>query len=192
MRHQTKYIGCNVFNRTTMRLGTAQVAVPKSDWVICPGAHEQIVDSKTFALAQEIRAGRTFRKTNEQLLRELCSLLTVKGKLSNKIINETVGLPSSRNLCYRFGGVRRAFELIGYDWRNNGRQTDEEMLQHLRSLLAAKGRLNQRIIDAPPRLVSSHKLRWRFGKIGRAYELIAYNWRKDQVRRGHRPEPEEL
>jgi DNA invertase Pin-like site-specific DNA recombinase len=174
-----KYVGCNVFNRTTMRLGTAPVAVPTSDWVICPGSHEEIVDSKTFALAQEIRAGRAVRKTNEQLLQELRSLLAVKGKLSNKMIDESVGMPSSRTFWYRFGGLRRACELIGYDWRNNGRKADEQMLQDLRSLLALHGRLSKPIIDAAPRLVSSHKLRWRFGRLDRAYELIGYDWKKD-------------
>lgn len=116
-----KYVGCYVFNRTTMRLGTAQVAVPISDWVVCPEAHAEIVDTKTFALAQEIRAGRTVRKTNEQLLQELRALLTVKGKLSNKIIDESVGLPSARTFWYRFGGLRAACALIGYDWRKNER-----------------------------------------------------------------------
>jgi DNA invertase Pin-like site-specific DNA recombinase len=173
-----KYVGCNVFNRTTTRLGSAPVAVPRSDWVICPGAHEEIVDTKTFALAQEIR-GRTVHKTNEQLLEGLCSLLAVKGKLSNQIIDECVGMPSSRTFGHRFGGVRRACELIGYDWRRNGRTTDEEMLQHLRSLLALHGRLSKPIIDTAPRLVSSHKLRRRFGRLDRAYEVIGYDWKKD-------------
>jgi DNA invertase Pin-like site-specific DNA recombinase len=174
-----KYVGCNVFNRTTTRLGTAPVAVPTADWVICPGAHKEIVDTKTFALAQEIRAGRTVRKTNEQLLQELRSLLAVKGKLSNKLIDKSVGMPSARTFWYRFGGLRRASELIGYDWRKNGRKSDEEMLQDLRSLLASHGRLSKPIIDAAPRLLSSHKLRWRFGRLDRAYELIGYDWKKD-------------
>jgi DNA invertase Pin-like site-specific DNA recombinase len=174
-----KYVGCNVFNRTTTRLGTAPVAVPTSDWVICPEAHEEIVDTKTFALAQEIRAGRTVHKTNEQLLQELRSLLAVKGKLSNKMIDENAGMPSSRTFWYRFEGLRRAGELIGYDWRKNGRKSDEEMLQDLRSVLASHGRLSKPIIDAAPRLVSSHKLRWRFGRLDRAYELIGYDWKKD-------------
>src|SRR5579864_14691 len=173
-----KYVGCNVFNRTTTRLGSAPAAVPTSEWVICPGAHEEIVDTKTFALAQEIRAGRT-RKTNEQLLQELRSLLRVKGKLSNKLIDESVGMPSARTFWYRFGGLRRACDLIGYDWRHNGRTTDEKMLQHLRSLLASHGRLSIPIINAAPRLTSSHKLRRRFGTVARAYELIGYDWRKD-------------
>jgi hypothetical protein len=174
-----KYVGCNVFNRTTMRLGTAPVPVPSSDWVVCPDAHRQIVDAKTFALAQEIRAGQTLHKTNEQLLQELRSLLVAKGKLSVKIIDESVGLPSARTFSFRFGGLRHACDLIGYDLRKSGRKSDEEMLQHLRSLLASHGRLSIPIIDAPPRLVSSYKLRRRFGTLGRAYELIGYDWKKD-------------
>jgi DNA invertase Pin-like site-specific DNA recombinase len=178
MLSHPKYVGCNVFNRTTMRLGTAPVAVPTSDWVICPGAHETIVDASTFALAQQILAGLSVRKTNEQLLQGLRSLLAVKGRLSNKIINESVGMPQARTFWYRFGGLRHACELIGYDWRNNGRKTDEQILQDLRSLLALKGRLSRKIIDGEPGMVSWRKLRWRFGSLSRAYELIGYDWRK--------------
>jgi len=173
-----KYIGCNIFNRTTGRLGAAPLAVPTSDWVICPGAHEEIVDIKTFALAQEIR-GRTAHKTNEQLLEGLRSLLAVRGKLTNQTIDESAEMPSARTFSYRFGGLRRACELIGYDWRQNGRTTDEEMLQHLGSLLASHGRLSKPIIDTAPKLVSSHRLRRRFGRLDRAYELIGYDWKKD-------------
>jgi DNA invertase Pin-like site-specific DNA recombinase len=174
-----KYIGCNVFNRTTMRLGTPLTAVPTSDWVICPGAHQQIVDAKTFALAQEISAAQTLRKSNEELLQELRSLLAVKGKLSVKIIDESIGLASARTFSYRFGGLRHACELIGYDLRKSGRKSDEEMLQHLRSLLASHGRLSQPIIDAAPTLVSSHKFRRRFGGLSYAYQLLGYDWKKD-------------
>jgi len=88
-------------------------------------------------------------------------------------------MSGARTFWYRFGGLRRACELIGYDYRNNGRKTDEQMLQDLRSLLASGGRLSKPIIDAAPRLVSSYQLRWRFGRLGRAYELIGYDWRKD-------------
>lgn len=110
-----------------MRLGTTPLAVPQSDWVLCPGAHDAIVDTETFALAQEVRTGRTILKTNQQLLHDLRALLEAKGKLSNKMIDASVGMPSARTFWYRFGGLRRACELIGYDWRSNGRKTNEQM-----------------------------------------------------------------
>lgn len=50
---------------------------------------------------------------------------------------------------------------IGYDWRKNARQSDEAMLQNLRSLLASHGRLSIPIINAEPRVITSHKLRRR-------------------------------
>jgi DNA invertase Pin-like site-specific DNA recombinase len=174
-----KYVGFNVFNRTTMRLGTAPMVVPKSDWVVCPGAHQEVVDPKIFARAQEIIAGGTARKTDEQLLQGLRTLLAKKGKLSNKIIDESAGMPNSRTFWYRFGGFRRACDSIGYDWKSGRRKSDEKMLQHLRALLDSHGRLSKRIIDAPPRLISSNKIRWRFGKIERAYELIGYDWKNN-------------
>jgi len=172
-----KYIGCNVFNRTISRLGNVPKPLPESDWVICPGAHEPIVDSKTFALAQEIVVNRTLCKTDEQLLQELRSLLAATGKLSNKLIDAAVGMACARTYHHRFGGLRRACELIGYDWRNNGRKSDEQMLQDLRSLLASRGRLSERIIDAAA--VNSNKLRHRFGSLRRAYELIGYDWKNN-------------
>ena len=172
-----KYIGCNVFNRTMSRLGNVPKPLPQSDWVISPGAHEPIVDSKTFARAQEIVASRTLCKTDEQLLQELRSLLAAKGTLSNKLIDEAAGMASARTYHHRFGGLRRACELIGYDWKNNGRKSDEQMLQDLRSLLASRGRLSERIIDASP--LKSNKPRRRFGSLSRAYELIGYDWKNN-------------
>ncbi len=173
-----KYVGCVVFNQTTSRLGTGLRARPRNEWIICPSAHPAIVDAHTFALAQQILGGQTRRKTDDQLLQELRSLLAAKGTLSNRLIDQAVGMACARTYYYRFGGFRRACELIGYDGKNARRKSDEEMLQHLRSLLAAKGRLKPSIIDAAPRLISSAQIKWRFGSLRKAYSLIGYGCRK--------------
>lgn len=172
-----RYIGCSVFNQTTSRLGTGWRARPRNEWIICPDAHQAIVDPRTFAVAQGILARQTWNKTDDQLLEELRSLLAAKGTLSNKLIDEAVGMASARTYQFRFGGLRRAGKLIGYEWRRSDRKSDEEMLQHLRSLLATHGRLSESIIDAAPRLIPLHKIRFRFGSLRRAYELIGYDCR---------------
>jgi len=77
-----RYVGCNVFNQTTSRLGERCIARPRGEWVVIPSAYQGIVDPQTFAVAQEIFANLTVRKTNEQVLRELRSLLDLKGKLT--------------------------------------------------------------------------------------------------------------
>jgi len=110
-----KYVGCVVFNQTTRRLGTRCRSVPRSEWVICAGAHQPIIDRQTFELAQKILSTQTRRKSNDQLLHELRSLLAAKGRLSNKLIDQAAGMASARTYGYRFGGFRSACELIGYD-----------------------------------------------------------------------------
>jgi DNA invertase Pin-like site-specific DNA recombinase len=109
-----RYVGCNVFNQTTRRLGGPWASRPRSEWIITPGAHQGIVNHETFAKAQEIFDNSTIRKTDERILRELRSLLDSKGRLTPDIIDSAVGMASSRTYGFRFGGLLKAYELIGY------------------------------------------------------------------------------
>jgi hypothetical protein len=179
-------VGFNVFNRSTMRLGTERKRLPTSEWVLCEAALEALVDGETFHLAQQIMASRTVRKTDEQLLEGLRDLLVKKGKLNQNLINEAPGMPTARTYWYRFGSVRRATELIGYDWLNRRRASDAEMLDELRSVLTLAGTLSQKIIRAAKtRCISPEKLKRRFGSVARAYELIGYDWRRNLSRQEH-------
>jgi DNA invertase Pin-like site-specific DNA recombinase len=110
-----KYIGCNVFNQTTKRLGGPWAARPRSEWSIVPGAFKGIVDPKMFAVAQEMLGNFTVRKTDERVLQELQSLWRSKGKLNPKIIDNAHGMANSRTVKRRFGSLRKAYELIGYE-----------------------------------------------------------------------------
>ncbi len=178
-----KYVGCVVFNQTTCRLGSPSVARPRKEWVICPGAHQGIVDPATFTKAQEILARLTARKSNEQLLDELRSLLKVKGKLSANLIDSTPGMACARTLWQRFGSVHKAFELIGYDWlEERRRESNPQDPEELRSILGREGALSARIIDASSRGILSQRLIRRFGTLVRAYQLIGYDWAANLMR----------
>jgi hypothetical protein len=109
-----RYVGCNVFNQTTKKLGSPCVARPRTDWVILPGAFKGIVDPTVFAAAQEMLGSLTVRKTDDELLRALRSLLDSRGKLTPKIIDSSRGMACTRTLWRRFGGLRKAYKLIGY------------------------------------------------------------------------------
>ncbi|MGA8270737.1 MAG: recombinase family protein [Candidatus Sulfotelmatobacter sp.] len=115
MLSHPKYIGCVVFNQTTNRLGSPSVARSRTEWVITPGAHQGIVDPEIFAMAQERLGTLANHKTDEQLLRELRSLLNSKGKLTSTIIDQAPGMMCAKTLIRRFGSLYTLYKLVGYD-----------------------------------------------------------------------------
>lgn len=109
-----KYTGCHVFNRTTCKLYTSVVKQPQSEWIITPGAFEPIVSQPIFDKAQEILKTRTIRLSDEECLQKLRDLLKEKGKITHGILKKSTNTPSCNTYRYRFGGLMKAFELIGY------------------------------------------------------------------------------
>jgi DNA invertase Pin-like site-specific DNA recombinase len=109
-----KYAGFHTFGRTSSKLHTPSVSVPKSEWTITAGAFEPIVDYSTFLEAQRILEGRTINKSDEQLLGGLRLLLTREERLSLRLIENSLDLPSPSTYRKRFGSLRHAYELIGY------------------------------------------------------------------------------
>ncbi|HXM22206.1 MAG TPA: recombinase family protein [Terriglobales bacterium] len=109
-----KYTGCHVFGRTSSKLYTPVVRLPKSEWVLRPGAFEPVVDHATFWEAQRILQNRTINKSDEELLDSLRALLATKGRLSLNLIKNSEDVPSPSTYRHRFGSLRRAYELIGY------------------------------------------------------------------------------
>jgi DNA invertase Pin-like site-specific DNA recombinase len=109
-----KYAGFNVFNRTTRKLYTPTLKVPRSEWILKSGAFESIVDLDTFLQAQNILWTRTCHVTNTQLLDGLRKLLDQKGRLSISLIKECKFLPSASAIRRRFGNMRAVYRLLDY------------------------------------------------------------------------------
>ena len=109
-----KYVGNNVYNRTSQKLKTPKHDNPRDEWIRRNKAFEPIVDESTFVEAQEIIASRVRHLSDEELLTRLQLLLVEHGFLSALIINEREDLPSSAVYARRFGGLHRAYSLIGY------------------------------------------------------------------------------
>lgn len=110
-----KYIGNNVFNRMSFKLKERHVKNPENEWVRKEGAFEGIVDPVIFGMAKGILTARCRRFTEEEMLDKLRQLREERGTLSAMIINETEGMPSSAAYSTRFGGLVRAYQMIGYD-----------------------------------------------------------------------------
>lgn len=110
-----KYIGNNVYNRTSGRLKTRSVRNPQEKWVRCDGAWEPVVSIAKFEAAKSIIEARAVQYSDDELLDKLRHLLKLRGRLSGIIIDEEELFPSSSIFRSRFGGLVRAYSLIGYN-----------------------------------------------------------------------------
>lgn len=109
-----KYIGNNVFGRHSFKLKKHHVANPPELWVRKDGAFDGIVDAATFQRAQRIMQERARRFTDEDLLERLRALHQRHGRVSGILIDEDDGTPGASAYQSRFGGLLRAYQLIGY------------------------------------------------------------------------------
>lgn len=109
-----KYIGNNVYNRTSCKLKKQRVKNDPDMWVRSDGAFEPIIDPRYFYMAQGIITERSRKLSNEVLLAKLRELHAQKGWLSGILIDETDDMPPSSAYRYRFGSLIRAYTMIGY------------------------------------------------------------------------------
>ena len=109
-----KYIGNNVYNRSSFKLKKLHVDNPPEMWVRKEGAFEGIVPLEFFMTAQEIITARSARLSDEELLDHLKRLYADAGQLSGVLIDQTPDMPSSAAYRNRFGSLARAYEMIGY------------------------------------------------------------------------------
>ncbi len=109
-----KYIGNNLFNRRSGKLKSKQKANPEGEWVRKKRAFEPIVDFDLFYTVQNIIRERHRKISDAELLDRLKSLQRQSGRLSAMIIDESENLPPSSLYRNRFGGLLRAYRLIGY------------------------------------------------------------------------------
>ncbi|TXD54260.1 recombinase family protein, partial [Ralstonia sp. TCR112] len=109
-----KYIGNNVYNRTSFKLKKHRVVNGPEMWIRRDGAFEAIVSPELFYTAQGILRARARRFSDEELLDKLRNLYRTRGFLSGLIIDETEGMPSAAAYAHRFGSLVRAYQAVGF------------------------------------------------------------------------------
>ncbi|MCE0497996.1 MAG: recombinase family protein [Methylacidiphilales bacterium] len=110
-----KYLGHNVYHRTSCKLKQKHVENPPEKWIRADNAFVGIIDSTLFLAAQEIILARSRKLTDEEMLEKLRGVLSKHGRISGILIDETEDLPSSSAFSHRFGSLVSAYRLIGYD-----------------------------------------------------------------------------
>lgn len=109
-----KYIGHNVYHRTSCKLKRKHVANPPEMWIRADNAFPAIVSPELFTKVQEAILARCRRYTDDELLHALKDLWNRSGRLSGLLIDEQETMPSSAVYRHRFGSLVRAYALIGY------------------------------------------------------------------------------
>jgi len=156
-----KYAGIHVFGRSTQKLSTPSVRLPKSEWVITPGAFEPIVDQGTFDRARQILRSRTLNKSNQELLSDLRSLVAAEGHLTARLIDSSWDMASCSTYRYRFGSLQEVYKLVGYgrpesfrkyEARRRNRALRDELLSEIVALFPRDIAIIQRGGKWRPRL----------------------------------------
>jgi recombinase len=179
-----RYIGNNVWNRSSVKLKGPRVENQPEKWIRVDGAFEAIVSPKQFDEAQNIIRERLRGRSKEEKLEPLRLLFNKHGYLSVELIHKTRGLPTASTYARWFGGLPEAYRLVGFNerskrWPRSGRGnelrfTDEQMLEMLRQVWKKHGYLTLGLIDHSSWIPCASSYQRRFGKVSRAFELIGY------------------
>ena len=109
-----KYIGNNVYNKTSFKLKNERVKNPTNKWVRCNDAFTPIINKETFYTAQGMFLQRNKKYSEEEMLERLKDLFKQHGKVSAIIIDERNDMPSSSVYRRQFGSLINAYRLVGY------------------------------------------------------------------------------
>ncbi|HUQ71690.1 MAG TPA: recombinase family protein [Planctomycetaceae bacterium] len=110
-----KYIGNNLYNRTSFKLKKKHVDNVPEMWVRKDGAFPPLVSPEQFFMARGIIQERNRRLSDEELLARLRSLSEQHPTLSGQLIDATEAMPPSAAYRSRFGSLLRAYRLAGYE-----------------------------------------------------------------------------
>jgi len=109
-----KYIGASVYNRKSRKLHKTLVLNPRSEWIWRDNAFAPIVSTKRFEEAQMAQKSRSEGVSDQTLLDDLKILIKRKHRVTEKLIDAAPDLASSDIYRHRFGSLRNAYLLAGW------------------------------------------------------------------------------
>jgi DNA invertase Pin-like site-specific DNA recombinase len=109
-----KYIGNNVYHRSSFKLKRKHVINPPEMWIRAEAAFPAVIAPELFARVRSVIIERSRRFTDEEMLAGLKSLWSRHGRISGLLIDEQENLPSTSAFRFRFGSLIRAYQLVGY------------------------------------------------------------------------------
>jgi len=168
--------GRRLVGRTEQSLGKTRVNIAPENWKLI-NQFDPVVSPALFDAAQRRRhrlAGSLLR-TDAELLRDLRRVWRKHGRISSLLIESSLGPGRSSNYFSRFGSLRSAYALIGYDCPTQRRPrrrplpTRHEVISYLRRVQEDFGRVSVRLIGQDPELPSAYEIIKVFGSLSAAY-----------------------
>lgn len=133
---------------------------------------------------QSLRDGWQRNLSDDELLDELRRIKTVRGYLTQTIIDEDPRSPSAKYFRERLGSLPEVFRLVGatprpfsyrkYQNSDGTPLTDEWLLARLSDILGRHGYISQALINSEPSCPRAWYYRSRFGDLLIAYARIGY------------------
>jgi len=181
-----KYVGTQTYNRTSMKLRATRKRNDDSEWIRVPKAFKGVVDAKTFERAQRFREKEIVGShlSDDELLILLRGFIAEQGIISGRILDPRHGMPSVPTYARRFGSLKRAYDLVGYDLYDKSAWIRRKQLVDMRlavlqevedELLRAGVQVN---VPSACRLVLNNRIRCSFSISRRDHGIaVGYRWR---------------
>jgi DNA invertase Pin-like site-specific DNA recombinase len=110
-----KYIGNNVYNRTSFKLKKRRVRNTPDMWVRAEATFQPVIDPADFFVARGIFTERARRVSTEDMLAHLHRLGETVPTVSAGVIDADENMPSSASYRSRFGSLLAAYRLAGIE-----------------------------------------------------------------------------
>jgi DNA invertase Pin-like site-specific DNA recombinase len=110
---QSKYIGVQIWGKSTEALSTRRRPTPSENWVISDTGFAPIVPKELFNRAQVAYAELTQKLTNEEMLEKLRIIIREHGRVTGKLIEQSRTCPGLTAYRHRFGGLRNVYSQLG-------------------------------------------------------------------------------
>jgi DNA invertase Pin-like site-specific DNA recombinase len=162
-----KYVGRQIWGRTTEYLSGPSRRLPEDQWAICEDAFWPIIPLELFQRVQARFAQFTHNLSDDQLLEHLKPLLKRHGKLTSRIIEQSRSCPGLTTYCRRFGGLLNLYRKLGYSTPEISFQTTKKQ----RGLLIRSGLITNLVEAFPSKLEEvrtskRHRALLRYRKTG--------------------------
>jgi DNA invertase Pin-like site-specific DNA recombinase len=109
-----KYIGTNVYSRTSSKLDTPWEQLPESEWMRVAGAFDPVVGRRLFDAVQRKLAHARQAPSRDEIVSGLRRVMEKAGKLSQATLKHYRSAPSVERVMKEFGSLYEAYEEIGY------------------------------------------------------------------------------